>query len=216
VFGWCSSDTRIVAGYADSNASADERRNHDDDLGDRAGTGLMGAGMAGAGHDVTVWNRTPEKAEPLAGADGIKVVENLHEALGSAEFVMTMLFDADAVTEVMRSALPKAPRHTVRVQTSTVGGNGATKRRPTRGRTRHRLVDAPVLGTREPAEQDNLIVLAAGDTALRERVAPVLDAIGSRTIWVGERPGDGHRLKLVANSWVLSVTPWTRRTPISG
>lgn len=180
------------------------------------GTGLMGAGMARslarAGHDVTVWNRTPDKARLLAGEDGIKVVENVHEALGGADFVLTMLFDADAVTEVMRAALPNAPKHTVWVQTSTVGITGAARLAELADEHAVAFVDAPVLGTRKPAEQGKLIVLAAGDTALRDRVAPVFDAIGSRTIWVGEQPGDGHRLKLVANSWVLSVTGATAQS----
>ncbi|HEX4226758.1 MAG TPA: NAD(P)-dependent oxidoreductase [Pseudonocardiaceae bacterium] len=180
------------------------------------GTGLMGAGMARslarAGHDVTVWNRTPDKARLLAGQDGIKVVENLHEALGGADFILTMLFDADAVTEVMRDALPDAPRHTVWVQTSTVGISGATRLAELADEHDVAFVDAPVLGTRKPAEQGKLIVLAAGDAALRDRVAPVFDAIGSRTIWVGEQAGDGHRLKLVANSWVLSVTGATAQS----
>jgi 3-hydroxyisobutyrate dehydrogenase len=64
------------------------------------------------------------------------------------------------------------------------------------------FLDAPVLGTRQPAEQGALTVLVGGPETLRERVAPVFDAIGSRTIWVGERPGDGHKLKLVSNSYV--------------
>lgn len=180
------------------------------------GTGLMGAGMARslarAGHDVTVWNRTPDKARQLAGEDGIKVVENLSEALGGADFILTMLFDADAVTEVMRDALPNAPKHTVWVQTSTVGISGATRLAELADEHDVAFVDAPVLGTRAPAEQGKLIVLAAGNAALRDRVAPVFDAIGSRTIWVGEQPGDGHRLKLVANSWVLSVTGATAQS----
>ena len=174
------------------------------------GTGLMGAGMARslarAGHDVTVWNRTVEKALPLANEEGIKFVENVREALAGADFVLTMLFDADAVNEVMREALPAAPEHTVWVQASTVGLAGATQLAELADEHEVAFVDAPVLGTRQPAEDGTLIVLAAGDSALRGRVAPVLDAIGSRTIWVGDAPGDGHRLKLVANSWVLSVT----------
>jgi 3-hydroxyisobutyrate dehydrogenase len=180
------------------------------------GTGLMGAGMARslarAGHDVTLWNGTPHKARPLADEDGIKVVENLHEALGDADFVLTMLFDADAVTGVMRDALPNTPKHTVWVQTSTVGITGATRLAELADQHDVAVVDAPVLGTRQPAEQGNLIALAAGDSDLRDRVAPVFDAIGSRTIWVGEQPGDGHRLKLVANSWVLSVTGATAQS----
>jgi hypothetical protein len=62
------------------------------------------------------------------------------------------------------------------------------------------------LGTRQPAEQGQLIVLAAGPRSVRDTAMPVLDAIGIRTVWVSERPGDGHRLKLVANAWVLTVT----------
>jgi 3-hydroxyisobutyrate dehydrogenase len=65
-------------------------------------TGLMGAGMARAGHDVTVWNRTPEKARQLGEEDGVQAVESLADAFGVADFALTMLFDADAVTEVMR------------------------------------------------------------------------------------------------------------------
>ncbi len=180
------------------------------------GTGLMGAGMAKslarAGHDVTVWNRTPEKARQLGGEDGIKAVESLADALGGADFVVTMLFDAAAVTEVMRGALPNAPKHAVWVQTSTVGVAEATRLAELAEEHDVAYVDAPVLGTRQPAEQGELIVLAAGDGELRDRVAPVFDAIGSRTIWVGEQPGDGHRLKLVANSWVLSVTGATAQS----
>ncbi len=66
-----------------------------------------------------------------------------------------------------------------------------------------------MLGTRQPAEDGKLIVLAGCPESVRDTVAPVLDAIGARTVWVGERPGDGHRLKLAANSWVLSVTAAT-------
>jgi 3-hydroxyisobutyrate dehydrogenase len=180
------------------------------------GTGLMGAGMARslarAGHEVTVWNRTPERARPLADEDGIKVVEDLHDALGGTDFVLTMLFDAEAVTEVMRTALPHTPKTTMWVQTSTVGVAGTRRLAELADEHHIAFVDAPVLGTRQPAEDGKLIVLAAGDAALRDRVTPVFDAIGSRTVWVGEKPGDGHRLKLVANSWVLSVTGATAQS----
>jgi hypothetical protein len=74
--------------------------------------GLMGTGMARslarAGHEVTARNRTSEKASPLAGENGIKVVENLHEALGHSDVIVTTLFDANAVTEVRRTVPPTA------------------------------------------------------------------------------------------------------------
>jgi 3-hydroxyisobutyrate dehydrogenase len=55
-------------------------------------------------------------------------------------------------------------------------------------------------------------VVATGPADVRQRVAPVFDAIGSRTIWVSERPGDGHRLKLAGNAWILSLTAATAQS----
>jgi 3-hydroxyisobutyrate dehydrogenase len=74
------------------------------------------------------------------------------------------------------------------------------------------FVDAPVLGTRQPAEQGQLTVLAAGPTDLRGAVAPVFDAIGAKTVWVGEEPGAAHRLKLVVNAWVFAVVAGTAQS----
>ena len=71
------------------------------------------------------------------------------------------------------------------------------------------LIDAPVLGTKQPAEEGKLVVLASGPEAARERVQPIFDALGQKTIWVGET-GAGTRLKMVANSWVLDILPSAR------
>jgi 3-hydroxyisobutyrate dehydrogenase len=73
-------------------------------------------------------------------------------------------------------------------------------------------VDAPVLGTRQPAEEGKLLVLAAAPGPLRDPVAPLFSAIAARTVWVSERPGDGTRLKLVANSWVGTIVAATAQT----
>ena len=176
------------------------------------GTGIMGAGMARsllrAGLDVTVWNRSAEKARPLEH-DGARVADDVASAVSGADVVLTMLFDADAVTTVMEQALPAVGQSALWVQTSTVGLEGTARLAELAERHGIGYVDAPVLGTRKPAEEGALIVLAAGPQQLREAAAPVFDAIGSRVVWVGERPGDGHRLKLVANSWVLSVVAAT-------
>jgi 3-hydroxyisobutyrate dehydrogenase len=172
------------------------------------GTGIMGAGMARslirAGLEVTVWNRSTQKARPLQ-LDGARVADDVASAMPGADVVLTMLFDADAVVEVMEQALPAIDRGTVWAQTSTVGIDGTIRLAELAERHGVGFIDAPVLGTRQPAEKGTLIVLAAGPQQLREAVAPVFDAIGSRVMWVGERAGDGHRLKLTANSWVLSV-----------
>ena len=172
------------------------------------GTGIMGAGMArnliAAGLDVTVWNRTPERARPLADA-GARLTTDVAEAVAGADVVVTMLFDADTVRQVMEWALPAVAPGAVWAQTSTVGLDGAVRLGELAARHDIEYVDAPVLGTKGPAEQGTLTVLAGGPSALREAVTPVFDAIGSKTVWVGERAGDGQKLKLVANSWIGSV-----------
>jgi len=179
------------------------------------GTGIMGAGMARslarAGLDVAAWNRNPDKARPLAD-DGIAVAEKPEEAVAGAAVVVTMLFDAASVAEVMTRALQAMPDGAVWVQTSTVGLDGTAELAELARTHGVGFVDAPVLGTRQPAEQGQLTVLAAGPTELRDAVAPVFDAIGAKTVWVGEEPGAGHRLKLVVNAWVLSVVTGTAQS----
>jgi 3-hydroxyisobutyrate dehydrogenase len=176
------------------------------------GTGIMGAGMSRSllrtGFDVTVWNRSAAKAAPLAD-DGATVAPDVAAAVSGADVVITMLFDVAAVTEVVGHALPAMREDAVWLQTSTVGLDGVRSLAALAEQHGITFVDAPVLGTRQPAEDGKLTVLAGGPTAVRDAVAPVLDAIGARTLWVGEQPGDGQRLKLVANSWVLSVTAAT-------
>jgi 3-hydroxyisobutyrate dehydrogenase len=176
------------------------------------GTGIMGAGMARslvrAGLEVTVWNRSADKARPLAD-DGAKVAADAAGAVSGADVIVTMLFDGAAVAEVMGRALAATRQDAVWAQTSTVGLASTQQLAQLAGRHGRGYVDAPVLGTRQPAEQGELIVLAGGPRELEPTVAPVFEAIGSKTIWVGERAGDGHRLKLALNSWVLSITTAT-------
>lgn len=179
------------------------------------GTGIMGAGMARsmarAGLGVTAWNRSFEKARPLAEA-GVTVAEDLRAAVAGQQVVVTMLFDTDSVAEVLEPVLPSFAEGAVWVQASTVGLAGTDRLAGLAREHGIAFVDAPVLGTRKPAENGTLTVLAGGPRDLLERVAPVFDAIGSRTIWVGEQPGDGHRLKLVANAWVQSVVAGTAQS----
>lgn len=179
------------------------------------GTGLMGAGMARsmarAGLEVVAWNRTLERALPLED-EGVTVMQRPRDAVGAADVIVTMLFDGSAVEAVMSSALDAAPGQAVWAQCATVGMEATERLATLAGEHGVAFVGAPVLGTREPAEKGELIVLVGGPFAVRERVAPVFEAIGSRTVWVDEAPGAGHRLKLVANAWVLSVTAATAQS----
>jgi 3-hydroxyisobutyrate dehydrogenase len=179
------------------------------------GAGIMGAGMARSlareGHQVTVWNRSPGKAAALAG-DGITVATDAVGAVQGSSVVMTMLFDAASVAEVMEKALPALDEGAVWAQTSTVGLDGTARLASLADEHGVAFVDAPVLGTRKPAEDGALTVLAAGPQDVRGTVAPAFDAIGARTVWVGEQPGDGQKLKLAVNAWVLSVVAGTAQS----
>jgi 3-hydroxyisobutyrate dehydrogenase len=170
------------------------------------GTGTMGAGMArtiaAAGLPLRVWNRTREKAEPLA--DVATVAESAAEAVRGADVVVTMLFDTAAVRSALTEARAGLAPGTVLLQQSTVGVQGTEELVALAEELGLVYVDAPVLGTKKPAEDGALVVLAAGPESAREVATPVFDAIGSRTVWVGEA-GQATRLKLVANSWVLTV-----------
>ena len=171
------------------------------------GTGLMGAGMARsmqrAGLAVRAWNRTRAKAEPLA-QDGVEVAATVGAAVDGADAVVTMLFDADAVLAVTPELLDALGPNATWLQSSTVGIEGTARIADQAGQTQ--LLDAPVLGTREPAEQGRLVPLVSGDPRLVERVRPVLDAIGTKTVIAGERSGAASALKLSVNAWLLSIT----------
>ncbi len=170
------------------------------------GIGIMGAGMArniaSAGMPVQVWNRSIEKAQVLD--DVATVAGNVAEAVEGADVVVTMLWDTDAVAETMEQARGHLGEEIVWVQQSTVGVEGCERLGGLAKDLGVRFVDAPVLGTRKPAADGALVVLASGPGDVRATVDPVFEAIGGRTLWLGEA-GDGTRLKLAANAWVATM-----------
>jgi 3-hydroxyisobutyrate dehydrogenase len=169
--------------------------------------GTMGLAMArnllGAGHEVRGWNRSRQKAEPLT-ADGATVLDDPGEAANGADVVLTMLADADAVLQTARAALAHPGEDVVWLQTSTIGVEGTERCIDLAAERGVAFVDAPVLGTKQPAEEGKLVVLASGPEELRGRMQPVLDAVGQRTMWIGEA-GSGTRLKLATNAWLVAV-----------
>lgn len=168
----------------------------------------MGAGMAqniaAAGMPTRVWSRAREKAEPLAAA-GAHVCDSPAEAVAGADVIVTMLWDADSVAQTLAEASAGITQGSVLLQTTTVGVRGAERLQKVAADLGLVYVDAPVLGTKGPAEQGKLVVLASGPEAVEPRIASVLQAIGSRTIWVGGA-GAGSRLKLAANAFVITLT----------
>ena len=179
------------------------------------GTGTMGAPMArhllGAGHRVRVWNRTREKAEPLA-EQGARVARDPAEAIDGAEVVVTMLLDADATESSAGDALRCARPGAIWWQAGTVGVAGTERLARLAGRHGLAYVDAPVLGTRQPAEEGKLIVLAAGPSDALDRLDGVFGPTAANVLRVGEDPGAATRLKLVANHWVFVLVQGVAET----
>lgn len=173
------------------------------------GTGIMGSGMAAnlarAGHEVTVWNRTRSRADALAEREDvdIEVADTPSSAATGVDAVVTVLFDRAAVEFACTGPAGafSAQGTPLWVQCATVGTEADVLAKAAAD-FGWRFVDAPVLGTRGPAEQGTLTTLVSGAAADREAAQPLFDAWGSRTVVAGDRPGDASRLKLVANSWI--------------
>lgn len=173
------------------------------------GTGIIGApvarNLARAGFTVRAWNRTIAKAEALA-PDGVTVAATPADAVRDANIIVTILKDGPAVQEAINAAAPNIAAGAIWLQLSTVGVAAIDALAD--HAAAHGLIfyDAPVLGTRQPAEQGKLTILAAGPVAERMVVQPLFDAIGQKTIWTADRPGASSRLKLALNAWVLLLT----------
>jgi 3-hydroxyisobutyrate dehydrogenase len=172
--------------------------------------GTMGQPMARhiaeAGMEVRAWNRTREKAEPLAGK-GIRIADTAADAAAGADIVLTILSDAEAVISTMEGAdgaLAGAERGAIWLQMTTIGIEGNERCAVLAEQAGLVLVDAPVVGTKKPAEEGKLTVLGSGPEEAREPCEPIFKAIGQRTIWLGEA-GNATRMKLVINSWLLSL-----------
>jgi 3-hydroxyisobutyrate dehydrogenase len=176
------------------------------------GIGAMGSGMAlsalRAGIPTIVWNRTSGATHGLAQL-GAEVADTVVDAAGRAAIVVTMVSDADAVMSIAtaQGLLGALAPGAVWVQMSTIGVAGIERLATMVAAERPdvTLIDAPVSGSKEPAEQGQLTIFASGPDEARPRVAGLFDALGQRTIWVGA-VGAGTRLKLVNNIWLAFAT----------
>ena len=175
------------------------------------GTGTMGAPMASnlarAGLPVVAWNRTPAKAEALA-PDGVRPGDTPEAAAAEADVLVTMLADGPVTEAVLggpEGALAALPAGAVWIQMGTVGAPAADRLAALAAEYDVEFVDAPVLGSAEPAQRGELTILASGPEEVRDRCEPVFDAVGVRTFWLGPA-GTGSRLKVVVNAWLMSTT----------
>jgi 3-hydroxyisobutyrate dehydrogenase len=172
------------------------------------GLGAMGHGMATsalrAGIPTIVWNRAPEATRDLAGL-GAEVAATVADAARRAAIVVTMVTDTDAVLSIAldQGMLAALAPGAIWVQMSTIGVAGIDRVAALVDAERPdvMLLDAPVSGSKDPAAQGQLTIFASGPDGARSRVAPLFDALGRRTIWVGP-VGAGSRLKVVNNTWL--------------
>jgi 3-hydroxyisobutyrate dehydrogenase len=172
------------------------------------GIGAMGHGMASsalrASIPTVVWNRGPAATRDLA-ALGAEVAETAADAARRAGIVVTMVTDTDAVMSIARDQgmLAAMAPGAIWAPMSTIGTAGIERVAAIVDAERPdvTLLDAPVSGSKDPAERGELTIFASGPADARSRVAALFDALGQRTIWVGA-VGTGSRLKLVNNTWV--------------
>src|SRR6516165_5267932 len=154
---------------------------------------------------VDAWNRTPERAADLAAA-GAVAHSDPASAVAHAGVVITILSDAAAARSVALDAgmLAAMQPGAVWAQMGTIGVAATEEMAAVAAGQRPDVmfVDAPVSGTRGPAEAGELFILASGPERARPVVEPAFGAIGRTTRWLGEA-GAGSRLKLVWNTWLM-------------
>jgi 3-hydroxyisobutyrate dehydrogenase len=172
------------------------------------GTGIMGSAMArnlvSAGLGTTVWDRSPAATAPLAAA-GALVAASPAEAVRDAGVVITMLPTAEVVRSVMfeGGVVGALAEGVVWAQMGTIGVRETTGIAGRLGQVRPDVlfVDAPVSGSKGPAEAGQLLVLASGPPAAQVAAGPVFSAIGRKAVWLGEA-GQGSRMKLAVNAYM--------------
>lgn len=170
------------------------------------GLGTMGRAMASSalrnGISTVVWNREPAAATLMADR-GAEVAPSAADAVKGVDVVITMVTDTEAVTSIAvdLGVLEALPPGAVWAQMSTIGveGTATVSSIVEKERADVLFLDAPVSGSKVPAEQGKLVIFASGSEQARPIVQPVFDAIGQRTVWLGPI-GAGSRMKLVNNT----------------
>ena len=175
------------------------------------GLGRMGAGMAHnllrAGNELTVYNRSREKAEVLS-KEGARVADSPADACSDADAVFTMLADDPAVEQVVfgeqgvASALRKSAVHISSSTISTALSRRLAAEHASRGQG---YLSAPVFGRPEAAEGKKLLVVVAGERKLAEHYAPLFDAIGRQTFVIGVEPWQANTAKVCGNFMIASM-----------
>lgn len=173
------------------------------------GLGAMGhafaANLVKNGFTTSGWNRTKSRGKDLISA-GLKLADSPEEAVSQADVVIAMLANGETTETVLAEAQSALKQGAIVVQMGTIGVEATEKLIASFQQHRPDVVflDAPVSGTKTPAENAQIVILASGD---RERAADaetVFAAIAKGTKWLGEA-GKASRMKLVVNAWLISM-----------
>ncbi len=175
------------------------------------GLGNMGApiaaNLARAGHDVSIWNRTADKARSLVEA-GATLVANPKAVASRSEIVFTMLADDTALDAVLtgeNGVLAGLKAGALHVSMSTIAVATAERIAAMHRALGQRFLCAPVFGRPEAAAAAKLFVVAAGDPADLQTATPLLDTISQRVFYLGETPSSASLVKLCGNFMILSA-----------
>lgn len=174
------------------------------------GLGHMGAGMAAnllkAGHQLTVYNRTPAKVEPLV-AQSAKAATGIADAC-RGDAVITMLANDEALEGVVfgdAGVIASLPAGAIHISSSTISVALAERLAVAHAEARQRFVAAPVFGRPSAAAAGQLFVIAAGEPAAVSAAAPLFDAIGQKTFVISDTPQAANLVKLSGNFLIAAV-----------
>ncbi len=174
------------------------------------GLGQMGEAMAAnllkAGHELTVYNRTREKAAPLA-KQGAKVASSVAEAC-RGDAVITMLANDEAVSGVVfgeGGVLASLPKGAIHISSSTIGVTLPAMLATAHAEAGQRFLSAPVFGRPEVAAKGQLFIVTAGAPETVKAAQPLLDAMGQKTFVISETPKDANLVKLSGNFLIAAV-----------
>jgi 3-hydroxyisobutyrate dehydrogenase-like beta-hydroxyacid dehydrogenase len=167
------------------------------------GLGIMGslqaANLAKAGYELTVYNRTREKADAWAAEHGGTVVDSPREVAARSDVVITMVVDGPQVEAMIDDALEGAREHTLFIDMSTVAPATARGLAAKLGEAGHAFLDAPVTGSSPKAKAGTLVIMVGGAEADLERARPLLEAMGEKIVHCGEA-GQGQAVKVISNT----------------
>jgi 3-hydroxyisobutyrate dehydrogenase len=170
------------------------------------GLGIMGRPMAAnlvrAGFEVTVWNRTRERAEEFAAEHGATAAATPAEAAKGADAAITMVVDSPEVESVLfgdDGAIEGLEPGSICIDMSTIAPSAARKIAERLAEQQIEFVDAPVTGSRPKAEDGTLTIMVGANDEAFERARPLFEAMGERIVHVGP-PGHGQMTKVIANT----------------